>query len=112
LVPLEEIKSEDVLKWLNNFSTDKKPKTVDLFLSCLSSFFNFCLAEDYMDTVVIKKRWRPKIPQALPKFLNDQEYARVKLVAETLSLRIVHLFYSCFLQVAEGQKCLNYQFKK
>ena len=98
LVSFEEITSEDVLKWLNNFSNGKKPKTVDLFLSCLSSFFNFCLAEDYMDNVVTKKRWRPKIPESLPKFLNDQEYARVKLVAETLSLRnralILFLFSS------------------
>ena len=97
-VSLEEVTSENVLKWLNEFSKDKKAKTIDLYLSCISSFFNFCLAEDYMDTVVIKKRWRPKIPQALPKFLNDQEYARVKHVAESLSLRnralILFLFSS------------------
>nr|WP_240338298.1 tyrosine-type recombinase/integrase [Peribacillus alkalitolerans] len=37
--------------------------------------------------MLIKKRWRPKIPQSLPKFLNEQEYARVKLAAEHLSLR-------------------------
>lgn len=51
-----------------------------------------------MDTVVMKKRWRPKLPQSLPKFLNDNEYARVKLAAETLSLRnralILFLFSS------------------
>lgn len=86
-VPIEAITSDIVLKWLNEFAIGKKPNSVHLFLSCLSAFFNFCLAEDYMDTVVIKKRWRPKRPQSLPKFLNEQEYARVKLVAETLPLR-------------------------
>lgn len=97
-VPLESITSENVLKWLNEFSIDKKAKTIDLYLSCLSSFFKFCVAEDYLDKVLIKKRWRPKIPQSLPKFLNEQEYARVKLAAETLSLRnralILFLFSS------------------
>jgi integrase/recombinase XerD len=86
-VPLKKLTSEDVLKWLNKFSVDKKAKTIDLVLSCLSSFFNFCLEEDYMENVVIKKRWRPKIPQALPRYLNEQESARVKMAAENLSLR-------------------------
>lgn len=40
-----------------------------------------------MDTIVIKKRWRPKIPQSLPKYLNEHEYARVKLATEQLSIR-------------------------
>ena len=94
IVSLDSINSETVLNWLNEFSLNKKPKTVELFLSCLTSFFNFCLAEDYMDTMVMKKRWRPKIPQSLPKYLTESEFARVKLAAETLNLRerVVILF--------------------
>lgn len=98
LVHLELLTSEDVLKWLTQFAVDKKERTVDLFLSCLSSFFQFCLAEDYMENMAIKKRWRPKIPQSLPKYLTEEEYARVKLVAEELSIRdrsiILFLFSS------------------
>lgn len=45
-IPLDNLTSEDVLKWLNDFSVDKKAKTIDLVLSCLSSFFMFCLEED------------------------------------------------------------------
>lgn len=86
-IPIEDLTSEAVLKWLNNFSINKKAKTIDLVLSCLSSFFKFCLEEEYIEHMVIKKRWRPKIPQALPRYLNDQEYARVKHAAERLSLR-------------------------
>lgn len=97
-IPLGNLTSEDVLKWLNEFSVDKKAKTIDLFLSCLSSFFKFCLEENYMEEMVIKKRWRPKIPQSLPRYLNEQEYARVKVEAENLSLRnralILFLFSS------------------
>lgn len=96
--PLKILTDEDVLQWLNDFSVGKKPKTIDLFLSCLSSFFNFCLAEDYLEKMVIKKRWRPKIPQSLPRYLSEQDYALVKLAAENLSLRnralILFLFSS------------------
>ncbi|MCM3404817.1 tyrosine-type recombinase/integrase [Cytobacillus oceanisediminis] len=97
-IPLKILTDEDVLQWLNDFSVDKKPKTIDLILSCLSSFFNFCLAEDYLENMVIKKRWRPKIPQSLPRYLSEQDYALVKLAAERLSLRnralILFLFSS------------------
>jgi integrase/recombinase XerD len=86
-VSLAELKSEDVFTWLHEFSIDKKPRTIDLMLSSLSSMFTFFLEEGYMDAVVIKNRWRPKIPHSLPQFLNEQEYARVKLVSEELSTR-------------------------
>lgn len=87
LIPISELTSEDVLKWLQAYSVGKRERTLDQVISTLSSFFNFCLLEDYLDTVVIKQRWRPKIPQSLPKYLNEQEYARVKRTAESLSTR-------------------------
>ncbi|MGA5690640.1 tyrosine-type recombinase/integrase [Cytobacillus pseudoceanisediminis] len=97
-ISLEALTSDDVLNWLNEFSLDKKPKTVDLVLSSLSSFFQFCLAEEYLESMVIKKRWRQKIPQSLPKYLTEQDYARVKKSAEDLSPRdrslILFLFSS------------------
>lgn len=86
-VPIDDLISDNVLNWFQAFSIGKKEKTLDLVLSTLSSFFKFCIAEDYMDSMVIKNRWRPKIPQSLPKYLNEQEYARVKLAAEQLPLR-------------------------
>lgn len=97
-IPIESLTSNDVLNWLNEFSVGKSARTKDLFLSCLSSFFTFCLEEDYLENMVIKKRWRPKIPQSLPRYLNEQEYARVKLAAESFSVRdralILFLFSS------------------
>lgn len=86
-IPLGELKAEIVLNWLNGHTDNKKPGTINHTLATLSSFFNFCLAEGYMDTVVIKKRWRPKIPHSLPQFLNEQDYTRVKIATEMLSAR-------------------------
>lgn len=86
-VPLKLLTSEDVRKYLNHFTNGKKERTVDAYLSALSSFLQFCLAEEYIENVVIKKRWRPKIPQSLPKYLNETEFARVKINTENLNLR-------------------------
>ncbi|GGI16600.1 tyrosine-type recombinase/integrase [Gottfriedia solisilvae] len=98
IIPLNLLTSNDVFGYLKEFSTGKKPKSVKLYISTLSSFFKFCLAEEYLDTMLIKKRWRPKLPQTLPRYLSEQEYARVKLTAEELSHRdraiILFLFSS------------------
>ncbi|MGM0865445.1 MAG: tyrosine-type recombinase/integrase [Bacillota bacterium] len=85
--PLERLTSNEVLRQLNEYSQNKKTKTITLFLSTLSSFFKFCVAEDYLKDLVIKKRWRPKVSESLPKYLNEQEFAQVKLVTEGLSIR-------------------------
>ncbi|WML56498.1 site-specific tyrosine recombinase/integron integrase [Neobacillus sp. PS2-9] len=97
-VPLKLLTSEDVRKYFNHFTKNKKEKTVDAYLSALSSFFQFCLAEEYIENVIIKKRWRPKIPISLPKYLNEKEFARMKIAAENLAPRdralILFLFSS------------------
>jgi integrase/recombinase XerD len=88
LTPILELTSDDVLKRLNDLSKGKKPKTIELFLTTLSSFFNFCREEDYLENMIIKKRWRPKLPLSLPRYLNEQEFAQVKLVTESSSLQV------------------------
>lgn len=97
-IPLEELTSEEVLKWLDRYSEGKKPKTMDLVFYTLSSFFTFCLNEGYMERTVMKKRWKPKIPKSLPKYLDEFEFARVKCTAEQIPVRdralILFLFSS------------------
>lgn len=103
-ISLKKLTSDDVSQWLNIFSVDKKPRTVDLFISAFSSFFMFCLDEEYTTTMVMKKRWKPRIPQSLPKYLDQKEYARVKRVSEGLSLRnraVVQLLFSTGCRVSE-----------
>ena len=86
-IPLDSITADDVLGWLSYFSSGKKETTVVLYLSCLSSFFEFCLEEEWMEERVMKKRWRPKITEALPKYLTEEEYAKVRRAAEELPVR-------------------------
>ncbi|GAA0438573.1 hypothetical protein GCM10008983_14340 [Lentibacillus halophilus] len=86
-VSIGNLTSEHIRNWLYVISEGKKPKTIDLYLSALKSFTNFCLAEDYLNAPVIKSRWKPAIPESLPQFLNGEELARVKREAEDLPLR-------------------------
>jgi integrase/recombinase XerD len=86
-ISLKNLTLKDVLEWLNDSSVGKKPRTINLYLSCLSSFFKFCQEEGYMGSIVIKNRWRTKVPQSFHSYLNEQEYKRVKLAAKSFSLR-------------------------
>lgn len=85
--PIGDWTSDDVLNWINKFYADKKPKTKDMIINVLSSFFNYCESEGYIEKTLIKKRWRPKINDTLPKYLGDDELAVTKLYAEKQSLR-------------------------
>jgi integrase/recombinase XerD len=84
---LAQLVADDVLDWINARYGDKKEKTIDLVLSVLSSFFQFCQAEKYVDRKLTKNRWRPRLPKSLPRYLNDAEVARLKIAAEKGPLR-------------------------
>ncbi len=81
-LPIDKIKSEDVFAWLKKNVFIKKPKTIELYIVALSRFFWFCLEENYISKFPIKKKWYPKIPKALPKALNEYEFARLRIQAE------------------------------
>lgn len=110
-IPIEDLVSDDVRTWLDEYSVGKKPKTVDLVLSTLSSFFTFCLNEEYIERTVMKKRWRPKIPKSLPKYLDEFEFARVKRIAEQTPIRdraLILFLFSSGCRVSEASS-LNIQ---
>jgi integrase/recombinase XerD len=70
-----------------------------------------------MENVVMKKRWRPKIPKSLPKYLDEYEYARVKRNAEELPIRdralILFLFSSgCRVSEMSNLNIQDVDFKK
>ncbi|MGE7544177.1 tyrosine-type recombinase/integrase [Sporosarcina newyorkensis] len=101
---VEKLTSDDIRKWLNDFSLGKSEGTIIFYLSVITQFFNFCLDEDYMDQTIVKKRWRPKLPHSLPKYLDEHEYARVLLNLEQLSERdraIVLFLFTTGCRVSE-----------
>lgn len=105
--PLDELESDDVLKWLTTEHKDKKEKTINLFISVLSGLFKFCLDEEYIEKVLVKHRWRPKLSKSLPKYIDKIDLAKVRLEAEKSTLRnrtIFELLVSSGCRVAEAQR--------
>ncbi|KJS15380.1 MAG: hypothetical protein VR69_13585 [Peptococcaceae bacterium BRH_c4b] len=86
-LPLNELTPEYVLAWLKKHYWHKKEGTINNYISDLSCFFKFCMEEEYIKRVLIKNRWRPKMPRPVPKYLDKSEEARVRLAAEKLPLR-------------------------
>lgn len=79
---LNQLQMCNVLEWLKNNVWGLKPTTIDSYVSVLSKFFNYCLENGYIDKVLVKQRWKPKIPKPLPKYLDSNETAKVKIQAE------------------------------
>lgn len=96
-LPLNDLTPEYVLAWLKKHSMHKNEGTINNYISDLSCFFKFCLEEEYIQRVIVKNRWRPKMPRPVPKYLDKSEEAKVRLAAEKLPLRdraIIEFFLS------------------
>lgn len=99
---LNQLQICNVFDWLKNNVWGLKATSIDSYVSVLSKFFNYCLDNEYIDKILIKHRWRPKIPKPLPKYLDSNETAKVKIQAEKSSIleRILLLFL-----LATGCRC-------
>jgi site-specific recombinase XerD len=89
---LEDLVPGDVSEWLASQYADAEPVTQAHTLSVLSSFFRFCLDEGHIRRLLIKKRMRPRLPDALPRYLGKDDQAALRLQAEKRSLRDWALF--------------------
>ncbi|HBV96175.1 MAG: hypothetical protein JL50_06235 [Peptococcaceae bacterium BICA1-7] len=101
---LSELTPDDVLNWLRKNHRYKKETTINLFINVLNIFFKYCQTEGYIDKVMIKRYWKPKLPKTTPKYLDNSELAKVKLCAEKNNIRdraIVELLVSSGCRCAE-----------
>jgi site-specific recombinase XerD len=85
--PISLITREDVLEWLESYSEGKNDRTIRCRLSNLISLFSFCVNQNIITKIPIKNDWIPSVPDSLPKFLTDSEYAKVMNVVDDLPLR-------------------------
>jgi len=93
--PIKELTKEDVLSYINTSMKGLKEKSVRCKISFLDCLFKFCLFEGHIDKKLIKSRWKPKLPKSLPKYLEKQEQAKLKLKANEAGLRN-ELIYELF----------------
>lgn len=84
---LIEIKRTEVRDWVFKRYGHMKATTLSHRLGVLSGFFNFCVNEEYMPRNLISRRWYPRIPDPIPKYLDDSDVAKLRLTAQRLPLR-------------------------
>lgn len=85
--PYTLLASDTILEWFKNNGGHFSEATLRLRLSILSSFYKFCVQEDYVESSPIKSRWFPRLPQTLPKYLEKEEIAKLRNQSELTSLR-------------------------
>lgn len=82
-----ELSSEKIQDWVFKEGKNVKEATIRFRLSVLSSFYTFCHEEGYIETSPMKRRWFPRLPQTIPKYLGKAELAKTRHQSETISLR-------------------------
>lgn len=84
---INEIEPNDILNWLEAKYSNKSPSTKCQRIAVLSTFFNYCVSEEYITKTPIKKYWRPKKPKSIPRYLEKSEYVKLLMTVEKLPLR-------------------------
>ncbi|WP_194841042.1 tyrosine-type recombinase/integrase [Sporosarcina cascadiensis] len=78
-----ELTPNEMLEWLKERQETLSKSTVNYRLSVLSSFYQFCVDEGYVDRIPIKKRWYARLPKPLPRYLSKEEVAKMRSASET-----------------------------
>lgn len=85
--PITSLTSDAILHWIKTHEGQVKESTIKNYLSVLSSFYSFCVQEEYLERSPIKRRWFPRLPQPVPRYLEKEDIAKTRLQSEMASLR-------------------------
>ncbi|MBH0164094.1 tyrosine-type recombinase/integrase [Fictibacillus sp. 7GRE50] len=99
-----ELSSEEILEWYRLNKSHLKLRSYKQHLSVLSSFYNYCVRERLIERSPIKKRWFPRPPKTLPKYLDKREIAKVRQVIERRTLKdqaVFEFFLSSGTRIGE-----------
>jgi len=81
------LSSDEIMKWLIHHQKNLKESTIRYRLTILSSFYNFCIDESYLEKSPIKRRWYPRLPKPVPRYLEKEEIAKICQATEKGELR-------------------------
>lgn len=82
-----ELSSETILQWFMESEGHLKEKSLSQRMSILSSFFQFCVGEEYIERSPLKSRWYPRLPKPIPMFLEKEDIAKTRLESENTPIR-------------------------
>ena len=98
--------SSQIQQWFIQNEKEKnfKESTINNHLVILSSFYNFCVEEEYVNLSPIKSRMFPRLLRAIPKYLDKEEMAKIQGKTDHLWLRnrcIFEFLYSSGCRIDE-----------
>lgn len=96
--------SDEIQEWLIQHHKGMKENTIKFHISALSTFYAFCVEEDYLDRSPVKLRWFPRCPKPIPKYLGKEEIAKICWKSEKGLLRdraMLEFFLSSGCRVGE-----------
>jgi site-specific recombinase XerD len=84
--------SNEIQQWFIQHEKGFKEITLRGHLTILSSFYNFCVEEGYIEKSPIKSRMYPRIIKPIPKYLDKEEIAKVRQISENTLIRNRSIF--------------------
>jgi len=72
------IPSNEIQEWLIQVQKKCAESTISRHISILSAFYSYCVEEEYIEKSPMKKRWFPRLPKPVPKYLTKEEVAKVR----------------------------------
>lgn len=81
------LSSDQILDWLQKNRGQIKDSSYRRRLDILSSFYKFCLLDSLIERSPIKRRWFPRLPKPVPKYLDKGDIAKVRNESEKTALR-------------------------
>lgn len=99
-----DLTSDTLHEWFVKQEGHLTEKSLSQRIAILSSFFNFCVQEEYIERSPIKSRWYPRLPKPVPKYLGKSDLAKTRYQSEKMSIRnqaMVELMISSGCRVGE-----------
>jgi site-specific recombinase XerD len=85
--PFSSLSSDKILDWLKTNRGQVKDSTYRNRLDILSSFYNHCVQDSLLERSPIKRRWFPRLPKPVPKYLEKGDIAKVRNESDMTSIR-------------------------
>ncbi|WP_336883149.1 site-specific integrase [Priestia koreensis] len=84
--PIKEVKAKDIRNWLASLNEkDLKPRSIQLKLSAVKSFYQYCLEENIVNINPTLKIRTPAKEDSLPYYLDKRQIALLQeLVRENI----------------------------
>jgi site-specific recombinase XerD len=101
------LSSDQILVWFQENKGHLKESSYSRYLNIISSFYKFCERESLIERSPIKKRWFPRLPRPIPKYLEKRDIAKVRQESERTSPRnqaLLEFMLTSGCRVTEVQK--------